>query len=43
MVESDGQRGVPASCITPAAQGMTLHTATERVQKYTAGLQAVPG
>ena len=33
LVEVDGMRGTPASCTTPAAEGMAVHTATERVQK----------
>ena len=33
LVEVDGMRGTPASCTTPAADGMTVHTATEQVQK----------
>ena len=33
LVEVDGMRGTPASCTTPAADGMAVHTATEQVQK----------
>ena len=33
LVEIDGQRGTPASCTTPAQEGMNVHTGTERVQK----------
>ena len=33
LVEIDGQRGTPASCTTPAQNGMHVHTGTERVQK----------
>ena len=38
LVEIDGQRGAPASCTTPAAEGMSVHTATERVQKLRRGV-----
>lgn len=33
LVEIDGMRGTPASCTTPVAQGMAVHTQTARLQK----------
>jgi formate dehydrogenase major subunit len=33
LVEVDGMRGTPASCTTPAAEGMVVHTQTPRLQK----------
>ena len=38
LVEIDGQRGTPASCTTPAQSGMTVHTATKRVQRLRKGV-----
>jgi formate dehydrogenase major subunit len=38
LVEIDGQRGTPASCTTPVQSGMSVHTATERVQKLRKGV-----
>jgi formate dehydrogenase major subunit len=38
LVEIDGRGGTPASCTTPAAEGMMVHTATERVQKLRRGV-----
>ena len=38
LVEIDGMRGTPASCTTPAAQGMVVHTQTEKVQKLRRGV-----
>ena len=33
VVEIDGVRGTPASCTTPVAPGMAVHTQTPRVEK----------
>ncbi len=33
MVEVEGERVLAASCIRPAAEGMVVHTATERAEK----------
>ncbi len=38
LVEIDGQRGTPASCTTPAGQGMVVHTQTPRLQKLRRGV-----
>ncbi len=38
LVEIDGARGTPASCTTPAAEGMTVHTQTPRLQKLRKGV-----
>jgi formate dehydrogenase major subunit len=38
LVEIDGMRGTPASCTTPAAQGMVVHTQTDKVQKLRRGV-----
>ena len=38
LVEVDGMRGTPASCTTPAAEGMQVHTQTPRLQKLRKGL-----
>ena len=38
LVEIDGMRGTPASCTTPATNGMAVHTATERVQALRKGV-----
>lgn len=33
LVEIDGQRGYPASCTTPVAEGMVVHTETPKLHK----------
>jgi formate dehydrogenase major subunit len=33
VVEIDGMKGTPASCTTPAREGMVVHTQTERVAR----------
>ena len=38
LVEVDGMKGTPASCTTPAAEGMQVHTQTPRLQKLRKGL-----
>ncbi|MFM5885974.1 MAG: formate dehydrogenase subunit alpha [Novosphingobium sp.] len=38
LVEVDGMRGTPASCTTPAAEGMVVHTQTPRLQKLRKGV-----
>jgi formate dehydrogenase major subunit len=38
LVEIDGVRGTPASCTTPVAQGMTVHTETERLNRLRRGV-----
>jgi formate dehydrogenase major subunit len=38
LVEVDGMRGTPASCTTPAAEGMVVHTQTQRLQKLRKGV-----
>ncbi|MDP3232187.1 MAG: formate dehydrogenase subunit alpha [Myxococcales bacterium] len=38
LVEIDGRRGTPASCTTPAEEGMVVHTQTERLQKLRRGV-----
>ncbi len=38
LIEVDGMRGTPASCTTPAAQGMVVHTQTPRLQKLRKGV-----
>ena len=38
LVEVDGMRGTPASCTTPAAAGMQVHTQTPRLQKLRKGV-----
>ncbi|MCW2391049.1 formate dehydrogenase major subunit [Sphingobium sp. B1D7B] len=38
LVEVDGMRGTPASCTTPAMDGMTVHTQTPRLQKLRKGV-----
>ena len=43
LVEIDGMRGTPASCTTPAAQGMVVHTQTDKVQKLRRGSQGRDG
>ena len=38
LVEIDGARGTPASCTTPVAEGMAVHTQTPRLQKLRKGV-----
>ncbi len=38
LVEVDGMRGTPASCTTPVAEGMVVHTQTPRLQKLRKGV-----
>ena len=38
LVEIDGAKGTPASCTTPCADGMVVHTQTEKVAKLRRGV-----
>ncbi len=38
LIEVEGMRGTPASCTTPAAEGMVVHTQTPRLQKLRKGV-----
>ncbi len=38
LVEIEGRRGTPASCTTPAEEGMTVHTRTPRLEKLRRGV-----
>ncbi|MFY7836019.1 MAG: molybdopterin-dependent oxidoreductase, partial [Novosphingobium sp.] len=38
LVEIDGMRGTPASCTTPVAEGMQVHTQTAKLQKLRKGV-----
>ncbi len=38
LVEIEGRAGTPASCTTPVAEGMTVSTGSERVQKLRRGV-----
>ncbi|RJF90564.1 formate dehydrogenase subunit alpha [Sphingomonas cavernae] len=38
LVEIDGARGTPASCTTPVAEGMVVHTHTPRLQQLRKGV-----
>src|SRR5580698_4375242 len=38
LVEIQGRAGTPASCTTPAAQGMVARTQTERLKKLRRGV-----
>ncbi|MDC8785228.1 formate dehydrogenase subunit alpha [Roseateles koreensis] len=38
LVEIEGRRGFPASCTTPAAAGMVVHTQTPQLQKLRKGV-----
>jgi formate dehydrogenase major subunit len=38
LVEIEGARGTPASCTTPAAEGMVVHTQTPRIEKLRRGV-----
>src|SRR3974377_1866959 len=41
LVEIEGRAGTPASCTTPVAQGMVVHTQTERLKKLRKGGMAL--
>ncbi len=38
LVEIDGRAGTPSSCTTPVANGMTVHTQTERLKRIRRGV-----
>ena len=38
LVEVDGIRGLPASCTTPAAEGMVVHTQSDRLARVRKGV-----
>jgi formate dehydrogenase major subunit len=38
VVEIEGRRGTPASCTTPVAEGMVVHTQGEKVKKIRRGV-----
>ena len=38
LVEIEGRRGTPASCTTPADEGMVVHTQNERLAKLRKGV-----
>ncbi|MEI2385185.1 formate dehydrogenase subunit alpha [Breoghania sp. JC706] len=38
LVEIDGRRGTPSSCTTPAADGLVVHTQTDRLKKLRRGV-----
>lgn len=38
LVEIEGRPGTPASCTTPVAQGMVVHTQTERLKRLRKGV-----
>ena len=38
VVEIEGRRGTPASCTTPVAEGMVVHTQSEKVRKPAQGV-----
>ncbi|WP_297000953.1 MULTISPECIES: formate dehydrogenase subunit alpha [unclassified Thalassospira] len=38
LVEVEGRNGTPASCTTPASEGMVVHTQTERLKKIRKGV-----
>ncbi|MDE2008152.1 MAG: (2Fe-2S)-binding protein, partial [Rhodospirillales bacterium] len=38
LVEIDGRGGTPASCTTPVAAGMNVHTGTERLRRLRRGV-----
>jgi formate dehydrogenase major subunit len=37
-VEIEGRRGTPASCTTPVAEGMVVHTQTDKIRKLRKGV-----
>jgi len=38
LVEIDGRKGTPSSCTTPASEGMTVHTQTEKLRRLRRGV-----
>ena len=38
LVEIEGRNGTPASCTTPVAEGMKVHTQTERIKRLRRGV-----
>ena len=38
VVEIEGRRGTPASCTTPVAEGMVVHTQTSKIKKLRRGV-----
>src|SRR6266480_3238013 len=38
LIEIEGRAGTPASCTTPALQGLVVHTQTERLKKLRKGV-----
>ena len=38
LIEIDGRNGTPASCTTPVAEGLVVHTQTERLQRLRRGV-----
>ncbi|MDP3908706.1 formate dehydrogenase subunit alpha [Novosphingobium sp.] len=38
LIEVEGMRGTPASCTTPATEGMVVHTQTPRLEKLRRGV-----
>ena len=38
LIEVEGRNGTPASCTTPVAEGIVVHTQTERLQKLRRGV-----
>jgi len=38
VVEIEGRRGTPASCTTPASEGMVVHTASQKIKKLRKGV-----
>jgi formate dehydrogenase major subunit len=38
LVEIEGRKGTPASCTTPAEEGMVVHTKTPRIEKLRRGV-----
>src|SRR6187455_3331130 len=38
LVEVEGRNGTPASCTTPVAEGMVVHTQTERLKRLRKGV-----
>src|SRR5262244_2248514 len=38
LIEVEGRAGTPASCTTPVAQGLVVHTQTERLKKLRKGV-----
>src|SRR3989440_8854611 len=38
LIEIEGRTGTPASCTTPAASGIVVHTQTERLKKLRKGV-----